>query len=126
MFPWEMNQFEIPTHLDEEILDKIKDMNFKDQVDTVLKTVYDPEIPVDIVSLGLVYDVELNEELRSILIKMTLTAPACPVADIMPDAIKMKLMQIPNVSDAVIELVWEPPWDKDMMTEEAKLELNMY
>lgn len=89
----------------------------------VLKTVYDPEIPVDIYSLGLIYRIDLAED--GILdVDMTLTAPNCPAADFIVEDVRLKLQGIPEVTDARVNLVFEPEWDKDMMSEEAKLELG--
>ena len=91
-----------------------------------LKTVYDPEIPVDIYELGLIYDIGIEPE-GKVAIKMTLTAPGCPVAGTMPqmveDAIRAK---VPGVSEVEVELVWDPPWDFTRMSEAARLELNMF
>jgi FeS assembly SUF system protein len=91
-----------------------------------LKTVYDPEIPVDIYELGLIYDIGLEPE-GKVAIKMTLTAPGCPVAGTMPqmveDAIRTK---VPGVNEVEVELVWDPPWDFTRMSEAARLELNMF
>ena len=89
----------------------------------VLKTVYDPEIPVDIFSLGLIYRIDLADD--GILdVDMTLTAPNCPAADFIVEDVRLKLQGIPEVTDAHVNLVFEPEWDKDMMSEEAKLELG--
>lgn len=89
----------------------------------VLKTVYDPEIPVDIYSLGLIYRIDLAE--YGILdVDMTLTAPNCPAADFIVEDVRLKLQGIPEVTDARVNLVFEPEWDKDMMSDEAKLELG--
>ena len=89
----------------------------------VLKTVYDPEIPVDIYSLGLIYRIDLAED--GILdVDMTLTAPNCPAADFIVEDVRLKLQGIPEVKDARVNLVFEPEWDKDMMSEEAKLDLG--
>ena len=89
----------------------------------VLKTVYDPEIPVDIYSLGLIYRIDLADD--GILdVDMTLTAPNCPAADFIVEDVRLKLPGIPEVKDAHVNLVFEPEWDKDMMSEEAKLELG--
>ena len=89
----------------------------------VLKTVYDPEIPVDIYSLGLIYRIDLADD--GILdVDMTLTAPNCPAADFIVEDVRLKLQGIPEVTDARVNLVFEPEWDKDMMSEEAKLELG--
>ena len=89
----------------------------------VLKTVYDPEIPVDIYNLGLIYRIELQED-GLLDIDMTLTAPNCPAADFIVEDVRLKLQGIPEVKDAHVNLVFEPEWDKDMMSEEAKLELG--
>ncbi len=89
----------------------------------VLKTVYDPEIPVDIYNLGLIYRIDLAED--GILdVDMTLTAPNCPAADFIVEDVRLKLQGIPEVVDARVNLVFEPEWDKEMMSEEAKLELG--
>ncbi len=90
---------------------------------SVLKTCFDPEIPVDIWELGLVYDIKVDDDGNTYL-KMTLTSPACPVAGSLPGEVKEKVKNIPDVKDVYVDLVWEPPWDKDMMSEEAKLELG--
>lgn len=96
----------------------------KEAVIAQLKMVFDPEIPVDIYELGLIYDIQIQEE-GKINIVMTLTAPACPAAEIIPEDVKSKVGSIEGVSEVTIELTFEPPWDKDMMSEEAKLELGM-
>ncbi len=96
----------------------------KNQVIEVLKSCYDPEIPVNIYELGLIYDIATSAE-GDIAIRMTLTSPACPVAGSMPGEIEGKIRGIPGVRDAKIELVWEPPWTPEKMTEAAKLMLNM-
>jgi len=88
-----------------------------------LKTVYDPEIPVDIYELGLIYDVELEEGRCRIL--MTLTAPGCPVAGSLPGLVAKKVAAVPGVKISEIELVWEPPWHMDRMSEDAKLALDL-
>ena len=88
-----------------------------------LKTVYDPEIPVDIWELGLVYEIKIDDE-GNTYIKMTLTSPACPVAGSLPPEVKEKVKTVEGVNDVYVDLVWNPPWDKDMMSEEAKLELG--
>jgi FeS assembly SUF system protein len=91
----------------------------------VLKTVYDPEIPVDIYELGLVYDIAVDAEQR-VLVRMTLTSPACPSAQQIPSEVRYKIKAIPGVADAWVEIVWEPPWDKDRMSEAAKLQLGFF
>lgn len=89
----------------------------------VLKSCYDPEIPVDIFELGLIYEIEIDNE-ANVIIKMTLTSPACPVAGSLPPEVEAKVASIEEVNNAKIELVWSPPWDKEMMSEEAKLNLG--
>ena len=90
-----------------------------------LKTVFDPEIPVDIYELGLVYDIIADAQKR-VLVKMTLTSPACPSAQQIPSEARYKVKAIPEVTDAWVEIVWEPPWDKDRMSEAAKLQLGFF
>ena len=89
----------------------------------VLKTVYDPEIPVDIYNLGLIYRIELHDD-GLLEVDMTLTAPNCPAADFIAEDVKLKLGGIPRVVEAKVNLVFEPEWDKDMMSDEAKLDLG--
>ena len=101
------------------------DMNeLGEKIVKVLKTIFDPEIPVDIYELGLIYDVFVNEN-REVKILMTLTSPNCPVAETLPMEIQEKVSQIDMVKDVEIELTFDPPWSKDLMSEEAKLELGM-
>jgi FeS assembly SUF system protein len=90
-----------------------------------LKTVYDPEIPVDISELGLIYKVDVSDE-RAVAIDMTLTAPGCPVAGEMPGWVQDAVVQIPEVTSCTVNLVFDPPWDPSLMSDEAKLELNMF
>ena len=90
---------------------------------SVLETIYDPEIPVNIYELGLVYDIKINDN-SDVDITMTLTSPACPVAESLPGEVRQKVKSIEDVNDVNINLVWEPPWNKDMMSEEAKLNLG--
>jgi FeS assembly SUF system protein len=90
----------------------------------VLKSIYDPEIPVDIYELGLIYDVEVSED-GDAHIKMTLTTPHCPVAESMPGEVEMRVLSVPGIRDAVVDLVWDPPWDPSKMSDEARLELGM-
>ncbi len=89
----------------------------------VLRTIYDPEIPVDIYELGLIYDVQVSDEC-DVKILMTLTSPNCPVAESMPEEVKEKVRSIQEVNEVDLELTFEPPWTKDLMSEEAKLELG--
>ena len=99
-------------------------MELKDKVIAEIKKIYDPEIPVNIYDLGLIYDVKVNQE-NVVEIKMTLTTPNCPVAESLPKEVEDSVKGIKEVNDAKLELVWEPPWDKSMMSEAAKLELNL-
>jgi FeS assembly SUF system protein len=90
-----------------------------------LKTVYDPEIPVDIYELGLIYKVDVSDE-KDVVIDMTLTAPGCPVAGDMPGWVEDAVREIPEVKSCKVELVFDPPWDPSRMSDEAKLQLNMF
>jgi FeS assembly SUF system protein len=90
----------------------------------VLKTCYDPEIPVDIFELGLIYEIRIDDD-ANVNVKMTLTSPACPVAGSLPPEVEAKIRSVPEINNVNVELVWNPPWDKDMMSEVAKLELGM-
>jgi len=90
----------------------------------VLKTIYDPEIPVDIYELGLIYDVLINEEYE-VKILMTLTSPNCPVAETLPVEVEEKVKSIDELKDVEVEITFDPPWTQDLMSEEAKLELGM-
>ena len=89
----------------------------------VLKTIYDPEIPVDVYELGLIYEVKVNQD-QHVDIDMTLTSPSCPVAESMPKEVEDKVTAIEGVTSAKVNMVWEPAWDQTMMSEEAKLELG--
>jgi FeS assembly SUF system protein len=95
----------------------------RDDIITALKTCYDPEIPVDIYELGLIYEVEVRTD-DLVYVKMTLTSPMCPVAEILPVEVQEKVRSVPGVSDCELDLVWDPPWGMEMMSEAAKLELN--
>ena len=90
-----------------------------------LKSVYDPEIPVNIYELGLIYSVNIDDA-GKVEIEMTLTSPACPVAGTLPPEVEGKVRSIPGVSECVVKVVWDPPWGMHMMSEEAKLQLNLY
>ncbi|MBO9546849.1 SUF system Fe-S cluster assembly protein [Caulobacter sp.] len=96
-----------------------------DQLIDKLKTVYDPEIPVDIYELGLIYKVDVSDS-KDVAIDMTLTAPGCPVAGEMPGWVRDAVMEIPGLKSCNVELVFEPPWDASRMSDEAKLQLNMF
>jgi len=95
-----------------------------DKIVKVVKTIYDPEIPVDIYELGLIYDVFVNEDF-DVKILMTLTSPNCPVAETLPLEVEEKVKSINEVKDAEVEITFDPPWSQDLMSEEAKLELGM-
>ena len=94
-----------------------------DAVVAALKDIYDPEIPVNIYDLGLIYNVEINE--GHVLVTMTLTTPHCPVAESMPGEVELRVGSVPGVGDAEVNLVWDPPWSPASMTDEARLELGM-
>ncbi|MGA0601074.1 SUF system Fe-S cluster assembly protein [Caulobacter sp. KR2-114] len=96
-----------------------------DQLVEKLKTVYDPEIPVDIYELGLIYKVDVSDD-KDVVIDMTLTAPGCPVAGEMPGWVQDAVMEIPGLKSCTVNIVFEPPWDPSLMSDEAKLELNMF
>ena len=95
-----------------------------DKIIGVLKTIYDPEIPVDIYELGLIYDVFVNED-DDVKILMTLTTPNCPVSETLPREVEEKVKSLDEVKDAEVEITFDPPWSQDLMSEEAKLELGM-
>ena len=95
----------------------------EEQIIKVLRGVYDPEIPVSIYDLGLIYDIRIDDDV--VHVRMTLTTPACPVAGILPGQVETRVKAIEGVSDATVELVWDPPWTPDKMSEAAKLQLNM-
>lgn len=98
--------------------------DIKNRVIEEVKKIYDPEIPVNIYELGLIYKIEVDEK-NKINIDMTLTSPNCPVAESLPKEVKENIMKVEGVSDVNLNLVWEPPWDKDRMSDAAKLELNL-
>ena len=98
--------------------------DIKTRVIEEVKKIYDTEIPVNIYELGLIYKVEVDEK-NKVSIDMTLTSPNCPVAESLPKEVKENIMKVEGVSDVNLNLVWEPPWDKDKMSEAAKLELNL-
>ena len=96
----------------------------KNKVIEEVKKIYDPEIPINIYELGLIYKIEVDDK-NKVNIDMTLTSPNCPVAESLPKQVKDNIMKVDGVSDVILNLVWEPPWDKDKMSEAAKLELNL-
>ena len=95
-----------------------------EDVVAIICEIYDPEIPVNIYELGLIYKIEVNEENKAI-IEMTLTSPNCPVAESLPNSVKNNILKIEGIKDVDLKLVWDPPWTKDKMSEAAKLELNL-
>jgi len=99
-------------------------MELKEKIIKEIKKIYDPEIPVNIYELGLIYEVKVEKD-NNIKVKMTLTTPNCPVAESLPKEVKDSIMEVKEVNDVDLELVWDPPWDKSMMSEAAKLELNL-
>ncbi|WP_395443469.1 SUF system Fe-S cluster assembly protein [Caulobacter sp. UC70_42] len=111
---------QVPSALSKDELNRLTD-----QLIEKLKTVYDPEIPVDIYELGLIYKVDVSDD-KDVAIDMTLTAPGCPVAGEMPGWVRDAVMEIPGLKSCNVELVFEPPWDSSRMSDEAKLQLNMF
>ena len=98
--------------------------NLKDKIINQIKKVYDPEIPVNIYELGLIYKLEVNDK-NIVNVDMTLTSPNCPVAESLPKEVKDNILKVKGVSDVKLNLVWDPPWDQSKMSEAAKLELNL-
>lgn len=103
-------------------LDKVK---LKEAIIDQIKTVFDPEIPVDIYELGLIYEIEINDE-GVVFVKMTLTSPACPVAESLPMSVQEKIIAVEGVEDVDLRVVFDPPWDKSRMSEEARFALDMF
>ena len=99
-------------------------MNLKNKIIAEIKKIYDPEIPVNIYELGLIYDIKIDKK-NNVKINMTLTTPNCPVAESLPNEVKDSIKEIKEVNKVDLDLVWDPPWDKSMMSEAAKLELNL-
>ena len=100
--------------------------DLKEKIVSEIKKIYDPEIPVNIFELGLIYKIELNSDSKKVLIEMTLTSPNCPVAESLPNSVKENILKIDGIEDVDLKLVWDPPWTKDKMSEAAKLELNLW
>ena len=98
--------------------------DLKNKIITEIKKIYDPEIPVNIYELGLIYKIEVSEK-NDVLIEMTLTSPNCPVAESLPNSVKENILKINGIKNVDLKLVWEPPWTKEKMSEAAKLELNL-
>lgn len=111
--------------ISENIMEKVNKQELEEKIIQTLKTCYDPEIPVDIFELGLIYEIRIDDD-ANVNIKMTLTSPACPVAGSLPPEVEQKVRSIPGVNSAKIEVVWNPPWDKEMMSDVAKVELGFY
>ena len=99
-------------------------MSKKEEIIEEIRKIYDPELPVNIYELGLIYDIKVKDE-KFAIIKMTLTTPNCPVAESLPKEVKEGAMQVEGIEDVDLELVWDPPWNKNMMSDAAKLELNL-
>jgi len=97
--------------------------DLEEMIISVLKTVYDPEIPVDVYELGLIYNIDINNDL-DVKIDMTLTSPSCPVAESLPAEVEQKVASLSQIKSAKVDITFDPPWDKDMMSEEAQLELG--
>ncbi len=100
-------------------------VEMQEKVIRALKTCYDPEIPVDIWELGLIYELNFDLE-KNLQVNMTLTSPMCPVAETLPPEVQQKLQAVPGIGKVRVEIVWNPPWDKDMMSDVAKVELGFY
>ena len=98
--------------------------DLKENIIAEIKKIYDPEIPVNIYELGLIYDIKINED-KKVDIEMTLTSPNCPVAESLPNMVKENILKLDGVEDVDLKIVWDPPWTKDKMSEVAKLELNL-
>ena len=98
--------------------------SLEDNIIEAIKTVYDPEIPVNIYEMGLIYDIQIEGD--NVDVKMTLTSPACPVAGILPEEVRSKVEGVPGVESADVEVVWDPEWNPSMMSEAARLELGMF
>ena len=96
----------------------------KDKIILEIKKIYDPEIPVNIYELGLIYKIDIDKS-KKVIVEMTLTSPNCPVAESLPNSVKKNILNIDGIKDVDLKLVWDPPWTKDMMSDAAKLELNL-
>ena len=121
-----------PKHVDTTLVTRFVDANktpkqkaIEEKVIAAIQTVYDPEIPVNIYDLGLIYDIDVDDATGKVHVKMTLTAPGCPVAGSLPVEVERRIEQIEEVPSAIVELVWDPPWSREMMSEAAQLELGL-
>ena len=116
----------IPEELTFERLDGDVDSIHEDHVWYALRTIYDPEIPVNLADLGLIYKVSIDQITKKVVIAMTLTAPACGMGPVLVSDVKYRVAKVPNVAEVEVELVFDPPWHRDMMSEEAQLETGMF
>ncbi len=116
---------ELSQSIEDIVPDPVKMADIRPQVLDALSTVFDPEIPVNIRELGLIYDVLVDKDGR-VGVRMTLTAPACPAAQSLPVEVQQKAAAVPGVTEAKVEIVWDPPWGKEMMSEAAKLQLGLW
>jgi FeS assembly SUF system protein len=98
----------------------------EEQVITVLRGIYDPELPVNILDLGLIYKLDVDAQQGTVHIRMTLTAPGCPVAQTFPGTVECAVKEVPGINEACVELVWDPPWSRERMTDDARLLLDMF
>ena len=105
--------------------DPVKTLAMQSQIVDVLSTIFDPEIPVNIYELGLIYEIAVDSD-HVVGVRMTLTSPGCPAAQSLPVEVVNKLKQLPGITDAQVDIVWDPPWDKDRMSDAAKLQLGMF
>jgi FeS assembly SUF system protein len=108
----------------DESIDVSEDAPLKDKVIAALRTVYDPEIPLNLYDLGLIYDIEIQQD-NKVMIEMTLTTPHCPVAELMPNRVEAAVRKLEEVDDVEVKLVWDPPWNQERMSDEAKLTLGL-
>lgn len=102
------------------------DTTLEEKIIDALKGIYDPEVPVNIYDLGLIYRLETDEEAKAVKIEMTLTSPACPVAQTFPQTVQDTVLKVEGIQNVVVELTWDPPWTKERMSEVAKFQLNMF
>ena len=123
--PEESPANELSQSIEDIVPDPVKMADIRPQVMDALSTVFDPEIPVNIKEMGLIYDVLVDKDGR-VGVRMTLTAPACPAAQSLPVEVRDKARAVPGVTDAKVEIVWDPPWTKEMMSEAAKLQLGLW
>ena len=124
--PFSFDEPESPSEsLDGLVADPAKTAELRPAIEDAIKTVFDPEIPVNIFELGLVYDIIVDRD-ANVGIRMTLTAPGCPAAQSLPVEVRQKAQQVPGVASAKVEIVWEPQWTKDRMSEAAKLQLGLW